>query len=94
MHDRVQTADFSRVTAATTDTSLLTASGGRKGFTLWNNSTASLYLVLGTRAASTTTATFKVDPNGYYESPFGYGGAVRGIWDAANGFAHITLVSR
>jgi hypothetical protein len=81
------------VTAATSDTLLLAASTTRLGATFYNDSTASLYLSLGTNAASTTAFTARIAANGgYYETPFGYAGQVRGIWSAVNGAVRVTEV--
>ena len=80
----------SSVVAAAADTALLAANTARLGATIYNDSTATLYLVAGSGAASTTNYTIQIAPNGYYELPYNYTGAVRGIWTAANGNARIT----
>lgn len=77
------------VTAATSSTSLLAANANRRGATIFNDSTAILYLALA-GSASTTAFTTKVQPDGYYEVPFDYAGAIFGIWAAANGAARVT----
>lgn len=76
------------VTAATTNIQLLAANASRKGATIWNNSTASLYIELGATASANAYAA-KLDPAGYYELPFGYTGVIAGLWTAANGNALI-----
>lgn len=83
------TATRTSVAAATVDTQLL-AAGSRAGFTLSNESTATLFLALGAAAASATDYSVKVAAGGYYEAPYGYSGPVRGVWDAVNGAARIT----
>ncbi|MBL1177831.1 MAG: hypothetical protein FWK01_22510 [Pantanalinema sp. GBBB05] len=80
------TATPTSVTAATTNTQLLALNTNRKGATVWNNSTAQLYLELG-GTASATVYTAKLEAGGYYEVPFGYTGAIAGLWTAANGNA-------
>ncbi|MEH2287173.1 hypothetical protein [Nostoc sp.] len=74
------------VDAATTSNIILAANSNRVGATIWNNSTANLYIEFG---ATTTTSAFvaKISPGGYYELPFRYIGVISGIWDAANGKA-------
>jgi hypothetical protein len=48
-----------------------------------------MYLKLGA-TASATSFTTKMNPGAYYEVPFGYTGAIDGIWDTATGNARIT----
>lgn len=80
------TATPTSVTASATSVTVLAANSSRKGATIWNSSTATLYLDLDSSASSTDYAS-KLDPGGYYEVPFGYTGIVSGIWSAANGSA-------
>lgn len=71
----------------------LLAIGERHGFTVFNDTEADLYLVLGSSAASTTSFTVKMAAGSYYEGPWGYDGPVRGIWSAAGaGAARITEI--
>lgn len=80
------TATPASVSASVTSVSILASNANRKGATIWNNSTANLYLELGaTAGASAFTA--RLGAGGYYEVPFTYTGAISGIWDAANGSA-------
>lgn len=76
----------STVAASTTAGSLLVANLSRSGFSVWNASTAILYIDY---AATVTTAAYavRVDPSGYFESPVAYTGQVSAIWSAANGSA-------
>ncbi|GAX46206.1 hypothetical protein NIES4075_72270 [Tolypothrix sp. NIES-4075] len=78
----------SSVDASTTSVNLLAATSARKGATIWNNSTANLYVELGA-TATTSAFTAKVGAGGYYEIPFTYTGVISGIWDAVNGKALI-----
>jgi hypothetical protein len=71
------------VVSAAVDTSLLALSTSRYGATVFNDTDKTLYLALGTVAASTSSYTVQVPAGGYYEVPFGYCGAVRGIWATA-----------
>jgi hypothetical protein len=79
----------SSVAASTSSVSLLAANTARRGATIYNDSTADLYLKLGA-SASTTSFTIKLAAGDYYEVPFGYTGAVTGIWSSATGNARIT----
>lgn len=63
--------------------------------TIVNDSTANLFVLLGTGVPSSTNYTYKMGPTSsgipfYYEVPTGYSGPIQGIWDAANGFAYVT----
>ncbi len=78
------------VVAANADTALLAANPARLGFTVFNDSTAILYLLVGSGAASLTVYTVQVPPGGYFESFFGFTGPVRGFWSAVNGSARVT----
>lgn len=85
------TATRSQVVASgTVEQQLLAANTARVGFTLYNSSTANLYLGLGTATTGAADFTHIVAGGGYYESPFGYTGQVRGLWAATNGTAYLT----
>lgn len=77
------TSTKSNVVSAAADTSLLASNGFRMGATIYNDADKDLLVSLGTTAASASSFTVKVVPGAYYEVPFGYIGAVRGIWGAA-----------
>lgn len=80
------TANATTVASSATSVSLLAANSSRKGATIWNASTATLYLDLDAAATMTDYAA-KLDPGGYYEVPYSFTGAISGIWSAANGNA-------
>lgn len=81
------------VASAAVDTLILAANAGRLGGVIHNDSTKQLYLLLATGAASLTNWTYSVDKGGVVEIPFNYTGVIRGIWQAANGFARVTEFS-
>jgi hypothetical protein len=82
------------VASAITATALLAASASRLGITIYNESTANLFVLLGAGTVSATTYTIRIAPNGYYEVPPDFAALkVDGIWSAANGFARITTVA-
>lgn len=87
---KAATSTRTSVAGAAVDTSILAANANRKGGTVFNDSTATLYLALGTAAASTTDFTVEILPRAYYELPANYTGAVRGIWSAAVGNARVS----
>ena len=76
----------STVASATTSTTILAANSNRKGCTIWNDSTATLYIDFDS-SCSTSDFAVKISAGGYYEMPFNYTGAISGIWIAANGSA-------
>lgn len=77
------------VGATTGDQLLLAGNAARRGMTVYNDSTADLYLALGF-VSSTTAFTIKIAGGGYYEVPYTFGGAVHGTWSSATGQARIT----
>jgi hypothetical protein len=89
---RASTAAVTSVSAAVADTSLLAGNSNRLGAAVFNDSTASLYLKLGT-GASTTSFTILLNRYDYYEIPWPYTGAVNGYWSSATGSARVTELS-
>lgn len=77
------------VASSSTVVNLLAANTARKGATIYNESTAVLYVKFGA-AASATSYTVQVAANAYYEIPFGYTGLITGLWATANGNARVT----
>jgi hypothetical protein len=81
----------SNVNSSASSVEILAADKNRNGFTLYNDSTAILYLLLSDGTASTTVYTTQVAANGgFFEAPYNYRGAVNGIWAVANGAARVT----
>lgn len=92
--DAPATGTISSVSGAATSTTLLASNANRKGATIYNDSTAILYVALASVTASTTVYTAQVPAYGYYELPVNdggvYTGIIVGIWAAAAGAARIT----
>lgn len=84
------TGTLTSVTGAAADTTILASNANRLGATVYNDSTAALYLLLSNATSSATVFTIKVAPGGYVEVPFTYTGVIKGIWTAANGAARVT----
>lgn len=84
------TPTSTNVSGTTTSTTLLAANASRAGATFFNDSTATLYLLLGSGTASATSFTVKIASGGYYELPYEYEGQVVGVWSAAAGAVRIT----
>lgn len=85
-----QSATPANVTSSASSVTLFAAKGSVKGRTIFNDSTAVLYVKFGA-TASTTSYTVQLAAGDYYEFPQPtYGGVVDGIWAAANGAARTT----
>ncbi len=86
-------AAVTQVASSATSVALKAANANRKGITIANDSTAILYVLLGTGTASSTNYTFAIAAKATVASDrtiTGYTGAIQGIWAAANGFAYVT----
>lgn len=80
----------SSVNSSTSSVTLIAANTIRKSLTIFNNSTATLYVCFGTTATQ-ASAKFPLTAGGFYEMPFNqvYTGVISGIWTSANGNASI-----
>jgi hypothetical protein len=86
---KAPTSAVTSVSGSASSVSLLASNNARVGATVYNDSAAILYIKLGA-TASATSFTVKVQPEEYFEVPFGYTGAIDGIWASATGSARIT----
>jgi hypothetical protein len=92
-------AAVTRVAASATSAQVLAANTQRTGAKFMNDSAAICYLLEGTGTASPTNFSVKLAPNdtngigGYYETPFGFSGAVQAVWSAAAGGLAVTETS-
>jgi hypothetical protein len=77
------------VASSATNVTLLAANLARRGATIYNDSTKTLYVKMGATASATSYAV-QLGSGGYWEVPFGYTGIIDGIWSTANGNARIT----
>lgn len=86
------TATVTSVSDTNTSTTILASNEYRLGATIINDSSAVLYLLLGSGDASTTNYTVRMAQYGYYEVPFNYTGIIKGIWasDPNDGGARVT----
>lgn len=78
------------VASSASDTTILAANTSRAGATIFNDSTSAVYVLLANAASSATNYSVKIGAGGYYETPFGYTGIIKGIWASANGYARVT----
>jgi hypothetical protein len=84
------TATLANVASSASSVTLFAASSDDNARTIFNDSTAVLYVKFGT-TASATSFTVQLAAGGYYEFPQPlYGGRVDGIWASANGNARVT----
>lgn len=93
--NRSATGTETNVASSASSVTLLASNANRLGAVIVNDSTQILYVLLQTGGtASATVYTFQMAPAGIVPSileiPFGYTGAVIGIWAAANGSARVT----
>lgn len=89
---RIPSASVSNVASSATVVDIAVANEFRTQLTIFNDSTANLYLKLGS-AATTSSYSIKISAGGYFELAGGttvYSGLVTGIWDAVNGAARVT----
>lgn len=86
------TGTITTVASSATSVTILASNTARKGMTVYNDSTAILYLALTSTAASTTAYTVQMAANSYFELPFvqRYTGTITGIWASATGNARVT----
>lgn len=88
--DKAVTGTQSIVPGAAADTIILAANAARQGATVYNDSTAILYLLLANAVSSNTVYSLQVAAGGYYEVPAKYTGIIKGIWASATGNARVT----
>ena len=79
-----------QVASATTVVQLGLRNLSRRSLTIYNDSTAVLYVRFGDTVSSTNYK-FQVASNSFYEMPTDmlYTGVISGTWAAANGFAYV-----
>jgi len=75
-------ASYSTVPLNISNVTLLSANSLRIGATIYNNSSAFLYIMLGS-TATTSSFTAPINPGGYYEIPYHYNGVISGIWSSS-----------
>ena len=81
---------LTNVASSASNVTLIAANANLRLLTVFNDSTAILYLKYGA-TASTTSYTVRIAAGGYFEMPQPiYTGVIDGIWASANGSARIT----
>lgn len=87
---RPATGTQTSVAGSASDVTILAANGGRFGATVYNDSSAILYLLLASGTSSSSNYTVQLGAGAYYEVPFNYSGVLKGIWASATGNARVT----
>lgn len=76
------------------DTTCLAANAARKGATIANDSSSTLYLLLANATSSATAYTVRMAQNDYYEVPYSYTGVIKCIWSSdSTGAARVTEIT-
>lgn len=78
------------VAGSASDGTILASNIARLGATVYNDSTAILYLLMAGATSSSTVYSVQLGPNAYYEVPANYTGVLKGIWASATGNARVT----
>lgn len=87
------TTAVSSVAGSASSVACLAANSDRVGATVYNDSTADVYVKLGA-TASATSFTVKLFQDGFFTIPFGYTGVIDCIWTSATGSARVTEVTQ
>lgn len=83
-------AEVGRIPASVSTITIVAANPARRGLILWNDSTSTALMKLGT-GASSTEFTWKLGPQAGYELPTPiYQGEITALWEAANGAIQVT----
>lgn len=83
----------SAVAASASAVALLAEHTARLNASIYNDSTADLYILAGQGTVSASLFTVKLAAGGYWEVPQGYVGPLSGLWSSATGNARITEYS-
>lgn len=89
---RIPSASVSNVASSATVVTLAAANETRTQLTIFNDSTAAMFVKLGS-GASATSYSIKMGAGSYFELAGGstvYTGVVTCLWDAVNGAARVT----
>lgn len=87
------TGTLTQVASSGTAGTILAANAARKGASVFNDSTAILYLGLSATTPTSSVYSVKMAAGSYFEAPAVYSGIIKGIWASANGNAVVTEYS-
>mgnify|MGYP000636460424 CR=1 FL=1 len=85
---RATTSTLNNVAGSTSSVTLLAQNSNRINASIFNDSSAILYVKLGT-TASTSSFTIRLLPYSYWEIPESYTGIIDGIWSNSTGYARV-----
>jgi len=86
----MHSATTGNVASSATVVTIAAANNARKMICIYNDSTSTLFLKMGS-AASATSYSVEIEAAGYYEMS-NYKGIYTGLWSSANGYARVTEV--
>lgn len=87
------TAAITSITSSTSTQTVLAVNAARKGFIVFNDSTANCFIAFAATASSSAFTLF-LNPNmSYQNEAIIYTGVISAIWSAANGFLRVTELS-
>ena len=90
---RAATPAVTSVAGSASNVTCLASNANRLGATIYNDSSADLYVKLGATASS-SSFTVKLFQDGFFTVPFGYTGIIDCIWSSATGNARVTEVTQ
>lgn len=79
---RSGTATRSSVNSSTSSATILAENTSRKGASIYNSDANALYLDLSAGTAASSRCQYSVASGQTFEVPFGYTGAITGVWAA------------
>ena len=84
-------ANVASVAVGLVDVEAVAANAARKGLMVWNRSTRTIYLRLGSALTTTDDGSVRLTQNAYYELPEPiYTGSIHAMADAAGGALQVT----
>lgn len=84
------TATLTNIASSTSSQIVLAVNTNRKGFILFNDSTANCYVAFASTASSSSYTMYLNQRMTYQNEAVMYTGVISAIWDAANGFLRTT----
>lgn len=86
---KAATSTTSQVSSSASVVTILASNANRLGACIYNDSSKTLTIKLGS-TASATDHTTQLRAGDYYEVPFSYTGIITGLWASVNGAARVT----
>lgn len=84
------TATLTNITSSTSSQTVLAINTTRKGFILFNDSTANCYIAFASTSSSSSYTMYLNQKMTYQNEAIMYTGIISAIWDSANGFLRVT----